>query len=135
MAEYKIYTGKNEWTRFEIFGNEATIYRISRTQPTTCENVTIEQARELYRSLLRTAPPELQDTASKFNVGQQVVIENMGVATVVAVDRAVGGRGYTLRWVAGRNPGAVGDGYYDRNHIRPQTAAEGRKLKRYLALQ
>ena len=134
MAEYKIYTGKNEWTRFEIFGNEATVYRICYPQ-TTSEKLTIDAARELYRTLLRTAPPEMQDTAKKFSVGQRVVIENQGVADIIAVDRAVGGRGYTLRWVAGRKPGAVGDGFYDRNHIRLQTAAESKKLARYLALQ
>ena len=133
--QYTIHTGRREWTRFEIYGNQATIVRIPATGPAVTEQTTIEQARELYRSLLKTAPPEMQDTAKKFNVGQRVVIEEQGVADIIEVDRAVGGRGYTLRWVAGRKPGAVGDGYYDRNHIRLQTAAEEKKLKRYLALQ
>jgi hypothetical protein len=135
MAEFKIYTGKNEWTRFEIFGDEAAVYRISHTQPTTSEKMPIEKARELYRSLLQTAPPELQDTAKKFNRGQRVVVEHLGVADIIAVDSAVGGRGYTLRFVAGKNPGVVGDGYYDRHHMRLQTGAEAKKLRRYFALQ
>ena len=133
--EYTIHTAKYEFTRFEINGSNATIVRIHASGPATTEHVTIEVARELYRSLLQTAPPELQYFAKKFNVGQRVVVEGQGVADIISVDRGAGSRGYTLRWVAGRNPGGIGDGYYDHNYIRLQTAAEGRKLKRYLQLQ
>ena len=77
----------------------------------------------------------MQSTAKKFSVGQRVVIEQQGVADIIGVDRAVGGLGYTLRWVAGRKPGAISHNHYDQNHIRLQTAAEQKRLTRYLALQ
>jgi len=102
---------------FEIHGEQAEMIDC-RGNETMYTTMTIDEARTQYRELMAAAPPEAQDRAEKFKVGDHVCVQNLGLAVIKKVDRTLNGRGYELRYYHGKAAGTVGNEYFDHHYIR-----------------